>query len=57
MKTAIVTLLVSLLQFASAPAPDLCADVYLNTAGEPITDSSGTTLSRFCEWTGPDAAL
>ena len=54
MTTAII-LLSSLLL---APlAPDLCDDVYLNADNEPITDAYGTTLSRFCEWTGPDAPV
>jgi hypothetical protein len=57
MKTAIAALLVTLLDHvgASTDAPDLCADVYLNPAGEPITDATGTPLARFCEWTGPTA--
>ena len=36
-------------------APNLCDDAHLNAAGEPITDSTGRTLPRHCEWTGPDA--
>ena len=35
--------------------PNLCADVYLDEDGTPIHDSTGMTLSRYCEWTGPDA--
>ncbi len=34
---------------------DLCADVYLDDTGEPLTDVLGQTLSRYCQWTGPDA--
>lgn len=58
MKTAIV-LLTTLLQplVASTLAPDLCADVLLNTSGVPVTDADGTTLARFCEWTGPSAPM
>lgn len=58
MKIAIV-LLMSLLQplVASIYAPDLCADVILKTSGEPVTDAAGTTLSRFCEWTGSTAPV
>ena len=37
--------------------PDLCADVYVDANGEPYTDAAGQTLSRFCEWTGPDAPV
>lgn len=40
---------------ATAEAPDLCADVYLAADGSPIHDSTGRTLSRYCQWTGPDA--
>jgi len=35
--------------------PDLCDDVYLDEDGVPIHDSTGMTLARHCEWTGPDA--
>ena len=38
-------------------APNLCDDAYLNAAGEPFADSTGRTLSRYCEWTGPDAPV
>ncbi|HLT39392.1 MAG TPA: hypothetical protein VK034_24080 [Enhygromyxa sp.] len=40
-----------------ATNPDLCADVYLDDNGEPYTDAAGQTLSRFCDWTGPDAPV
>lgn len=40
-----------------APAPDLCADVHLGPTGAPYADSTGQTLSRYCEWTGPDAPV
>ncbi|PRP92410.1 hypothetical protein ENSA5_49180 [Enhygromyxa salina] len=38
-----------------ATSPDLCADVYLDSAGQPLTDAIGQTFARFCEWAGPDA--
>lgn len=38
-------------------SPDLCADVYLDPAGAPYTDSVGHTLSRYCQWTGPDVPV
>jgi len=38
-----------------ANSADLCADVHLDAAGQPVTDSLGQTLARFCKWTGPDA--
>jgi hypothetical protein len=36
-------------------SPDLCADVYVDTSGAPYTDAVGQTLSRYCQWAGPDA--
>ncbi|PRQ02743.1 hypothetical protein ENSA5_20950 [Enhygromyxa salina] len=36
-----------------AEAPDLCAEVYLDADGSVATDDDGTTVSRFCEPTGP----
>jgi hypothetical protein len=33
---------------------DLCADVYVDAQGQPIADSVGQTLSRYCKWTGPN---
>jgi hypothetical protein len=55
MKHAIVILLTLLVPSSVfATPPDLCAeDVYLNTYGDPLSDSWGQTLSRYCEWTGP----
>ena len=41
-----------LLNFAN---PNLCADVYLDEIGQPFSDSLGQTLSRYCQWAGPDA--
>jgi hypothetical protein len=42
---------------ASTYAPNLCADVLLKTSGVPVTDAGGTTLSRFCQWTGQTAPV
>ena len=41
------------------PVPDdLCTeDVYLDPEGVPLVDSDGTTLSRYCVWTGEDAPV
>jgi hypothetical protein len=38
-------------------SPDLCADVYVDANGVPYKDAVGQTFSRFCEWTGPNAAV
>ncbi len=38
-------------------SPNLCEDVYLDSTGSPYTDSTGQTLPRYCEWTGPDAPV
>src|SRR5690606_5936260 len=38
-------------------SPDLCADVYVDANGDPITDAAGQTFSRYCEWTGPDSPV
>ncbi|WP_255216852.1 hypothetical protein [Pseudenhygromyxa sp. WMMC2535] len=53
--TLILAFALGLLLPASALAslPDLCDDVYLDEIGAPVTDSEGTRLSRFCQWTGP----
>lgn len=37
--------------------PNLCDDVYLGADGAPLHDSSGVTLARYCQWTGPDAPV
>lgn len=43
---------------AEDPVPDLCTEnVYLNSEGLPLQDSDGTTLSRYCVWTGEDAPV
>jgi hypothetical protein len=47
-------ILSTLLSTFATTAPDLCADVFLDASGDPITDLVGQTLSRFCKWTGPD---
>ncbi len=38
-------------------APNLCDYVYLDASGDPVTDLVGQSLSRYCEWTGPDAPV
>jgi hypothetical protein len=50
-------ILSTLLSTFSTTVPNLCDDVYLDASGEPVTDSVGQTLSRFCKWTGPDAPV
>ena len=50
MKLSII--LITLLN-SVANTPDLCAVPYLDVDGDPITDSIGQTLSRYCQWTGP----
>lgn len=40
-----------------ATSPDLCGDVYLDSSGEPLTDALGQTLSRYCQWSGPNAPV
>jgi hypothetical protein len=46
-------ILSTLLSTFATSSPDLCGDVYLDASGDPVTDSVGQTLSRFCKWTGP----
>lgn len=53
MKLPIITTLLQLF----APSPDLCAEPYLDITGTPCTDSIGQTLSRYCEWSGPDVPV
>jgi hypothetical protein len=43
--------------FSTTTVPNLCDDVYLDANGDPITDSVGQTLARFCKWMGPDAPI
>jgi hypothetical protein len=43
--------------FSTTAVPNLCDYVYRDASGAPITDSVGQTLSRFCEWAGPDAPV
>ncbi|EDM74988.1 hypothetical protein PPSIR1_19057 [Plesiocystis pacifica SIR-1] len=53
-----ILLLLTTLEASTAPlAPDLCADVYLKSNGDPVTDLVGQTVSRFCGWTGPAAPV
>ena len=52
-----ITIVLTTLLNVFAFAPDLCSDAYLNAAGEPYTDSTGMTLSRFCQWAGPDVPV
>ena len=55
-----IILLVALLAPSSvfANSPDLCTkEVILNEDNEPLTDSLGTTLSRYCVWTGPGSPV
>jgi hypothetical protein len=47
------TILISIFQIF-ANSPDLCAEVYRDPTGAPWTDSIGQTLSRYCQWTGPN---
>ena len=55
MKLSII--LTTLLSTFATTSPDLCDDVFLDAAGDPVTDLVGQTLSRFCEWTGPDVPI
>ena len=50
-------LLTTLLNTFATTAPNLCDDVYRDPTGEPYPDWAGQTLSRYCEWTGPDAPV
>lgn len=52
-----ITTLLSTLLISFANPPDLCDAVYTDALGVPYTDSTGQTLSRYCEWTGPDAPV
>ena len=43
---------------AFANSPDLCTkEVVLNERNEPLEDSAGVMLSRYCVWTGPGAPV
>lgn len=55
--TISIALITTLLSTFATGAPNLCDDVYLDSTGSPYTDAIGQTLSRFCEWTGPDAPV
>ena len=54
MKRTLVALLAvfavsSTTALAGGQARDLCAEVYRDLAGNPVTDSAGRTISRYCE--------
>lgn len=53
----ITTLLSTLLSTFATTVPNLCDDVVRDASGDPVTDAVGQTLSRFCQWTGPDAPV
>jgi hypothetical protein len=55
MKLSII--LSTLLSTFSTNVPNLCDYVHLDANGDPVTDSVGQTLARFCKWTGPDAPV
>jgi hypothetical protein len=55
MKLSII--LATILSNFAITATNLCDDVYLDADGDPVTDWVGQTLSRYCEWTGPDAPV
>jgi hypothetical protein len=50
-------LLSTFLTIFATTTPNLCDDVYLDSTGNPYTDSCGQTLSRYCQWTGPAAPV
>lgn len=50
------TILTTILQ-VFATSPDLCADVYVDADGQPLTDAAGQTVSRYCQPAGPDAPV
>ncbi|PRQ03413.1 hypothetical protein ENSA5_16190 [Enhygromyxa salina] len=53
----LTTLLTTLLTTFAIYSPNLCDDVYLNPSGAPITDAVGQTLSRYCQWAGPNVPV
>jgi hypothetical protein len=55
MKLSIV--LATLLSTFATTVPDLCDVVFLDANGDPVTDTVGQTLARFCEWKGPDVPV
>lgn len=55
MKLSII--LSTILNTFATGTPNLCDDVYRDPAGSPYTDLLGQTLSRYCEWTGPDVPV
>ena len=46
--------LTTLLTLFAIDSQDLCADVYLDLTGAPLVDAGGQSVSRYCEWTGPN---
>ena len=52
------TILLSVL-LAGAPSGhiDLCDAALQHPDGGPVSDSAGTTLSRYCQWSGPDVPV
>lgn len=58
MKATLLLLTTLLLQLGAdgSPLTDLCTlDPLRAPTGEVMSDSGGTTLARYCQWTGPDA--
>jgi hypothetical protein len=55
--TLSIILLTTVLNNFASRTPNLCDDVYLDSNGSAYTDWLGQTLSRYCAWTGPDAAV
>lgn len=55
--TTTIVLILSLFQPAqtSSKVPDLCTEAVVDASGAPVSDSTGLTLSRYCQWAGPDA--
>lgn len=55
-KSLLLTIVLACIpSLASATPPNLCDDVYLDAAGVPLHDTAGTTIPRYCEFTGPRA--
>ena len=52
-----IAIILSTLFSTFATVPNLCDDVFVDALGQPLTDSVGQTLSRYCAWTGPDAPV
>jgi len=52
-----ISIILTTLLSIFATSTDLCADVHLDATGQPVTDSLGQSLARFCHWTGPNAPM